>query len=185
MEKLFAVVIYAVMIVSATACTGSNKGDNVESSAAIVNSIVSNDESSQAESNKDDSKMFASIQNYLEYPNTKKSIETMKSTLSTTLYDFDCYADGDALIYEYKFTKQISDDKLENVKNILDDTFEDMDSTLSALMEELLEYVDIENPIISVKYVNNDGSVITEKSFDKSILEETTSDVNSSDEKSV
>ena len=55
----------------------------------------------------------------------------------------------------------------------------------SALMEELLEYVDIENPIISVKYVNNDGSVITEKSFDKSILEETTSDVNSSDEKSV
>ena len=55
----------------------------------------------------------------------------------------------------------------------------------SALIEELLEYVDIENPIISVKYVNNDGSVITEKSFDKSILEETTSDVNSSDEKSV
>lgn len=55
----------------------------------------------------------------------------------------------------------------------------------SDLMEELLEYVDIVNPIISVKYVNNDGSVITEKSFDKSILEETTSDVNSSDEKSV
>lgn len=52
-------------------------------------------------------------------------------------------------------------------------------------MEELLEYVDIENPIIFVKYVNNDGSVITEKSFDKSILEETTSDVNSSDEKLV
>ena len=97
MKKFFAVVICAVMIVSATACTGSNKGDNVESSAEIVNSTVSNDESSQAESNKDDSKMFASIQEYLEYPNTKKSIETMKSTLSTTLYDFDCYADGDAL----------------------------------------------------------------------------------------
>lgn len=48
------------------------------------------------------------------------------------------------------------------MKNILDDTFEDMDSTLSDLMEELLEYVDIENPIISVKYLNNDGSVITE-----------------------
>ena len=96
MKKFFAVVICAVMIVSATACTGSNKGDNVESSAKIVNSTVSNDESSQAESNKDDSKMFASIQEYLEYPNTKKSIETMKSTLSTTLYDFDCYADGDA-----------------------------------------------------------------------------------------
>lgn len=46
MKKFFAVVICAVMIVSATACTGSNKGDNVESSAAIVNSIVSNDESS-------------------------------------------------------------------------------------------------------------------------------------------
>ena len=71
------------------------------------------------------------------------------------------------------------------MKNILDDTFEYMDSTLYDLMEELSEYVDIENPIISVKYVNNDGSVITEKSFDKSILEETTSDVNSGDEKSV
>ena len=81
MKKFFAVVIYAVMIVSATACTGSNKGDNVESSAAIVNSTVSNDESSQAESNKDDSKIFESIQKYLEYTNTKKSIETMKSNL--------------------------------------------------------------------------------------------------------
>ena len=39
MKKFFAVVICAVMIVSATACTGSNKGDNVESSAAIVYSI--------------------------------------------------------------------------------------------------------------------------------------------------
>lgn len=43
MKKFFAVVICAVMIVSATACTGSNKGDNVESSAEIVNSTVSND----------------------------------------------------------------------------------------------------------------------------------------------
>ena len=78
MKKFFAVVICAVMIVSATACTGSNKGDNIESSAEIVNSTVSNDESSQAESNKDDSKMFASIQEYLEYPNTKKSIDTCR-----------------------------------------------------------------------------------------------------------
>lgn len=52
MKKFFAVVICAVMIVSTTACTGSNKGDNVESSAEIVNSTVSNDESSQAESKK-------------------------------------------------------------------------------------------------------------------------------------
>ena len=151
MKKFFAVVICAVMIVSATACTGSNKGDNVESSAAIVNSIVSNDESSQAESNKDDSKMFANIQKYLEYPNTKKSIETMKSTLSTTLYDFDCYADGDALIYEYKFTKQIPDDKLENVKNILDDTFEDMDSTLSDA--NCLAVCRLEHNSVSKKYL--------------------------------
>lgn len=75
MKKFFAVVICAVMIVSATACTGSNKGDNVESSAEIVNSTVSNDESSQAESNKDDSKMFARIQEYLEYPNTKNLLK--------------------------------------------------------------------------------------------------------------
>ena len=61
MKKFFAVVICAVMIVSTTACTGSNKGDNVESSAEIVNSTVSNDESSQAESNKDDSKMFCLV----------------------------------------------------------------------------------------------------------------------------
>lgn len=63
------------MIVSATACTGSNKGDNVESSAAIVNRTVSNDESSQAESNKDDTKMFASVQKYLKYPNTKNLLK--------------------------------------------------------------------------------------------------------------
>lgn len=43
-KEFFAVVICAVMIVSTTACTGSNKGDNVESSAEIVNSTVSNDE---------------------------------------------------------------------------------------------------------------------------------------------
>lgn len=56
---------------------------------------------------------------------------------------------------------------------------------ISSFEELEKEPVYIENPIISVKYVNNDGSVITEKSFDKSILEKTTSDVNSSDEKSV
>ena len=48
-----------------------------------------------------------------------------------------------------------------------------MNAILAPFMKELVEYVDVENPVIIKRYSNSDGSLITEARFDKSILENT------------
>lgn len=170
MKKIFAVVICAVMLVSVTACSNS---------AANSNGASDNGTSSQVESSS--SKDFASMQAYFDASSTKQAVETLKSSISTDEYEFDCYAEGDAFVYEYTYVDPIDEEQIPNLKELLDNSADTIGNSMHALMEELIDKIDIENPLITVKYFNTDGTLITEMTFDKSILEESSSDDSSDD----
>ena len=54
--------------------------------------------------------------------------------------------------------------------------FEEMKSTVKPLMEQLLGNVNEENPIVVLRFCNSDGSVISEKEYDKTVLDESVSE---------
>lgn len=117
------------------------------------------------------SKMFSNLQAYLEYPNTQKSLENAMSSLPSTL-EFDCYAEGDTLVYEYKYTSLIPESALELTKKAIEDSASSLKSAQKIVFTEILEYVDVENPIVCYRYLNSDGALIAEIKFDKSVLDE-------------
>lgn len=117
------------------------------------------------------SKMFSDLQGYLEYPNTQKALENAKSSLPSTL-DIDCYVEGDTLVYEYKYTELIPESALEVTKKTIEDSASTLESAQKLIFTEILEYVDVENPIVCYRYLNSDGALIAEIKFDKSVLDE-------------
>ena len=124
MKKFFAVLLCAVMAASATACANSSAGNSESSKAESAVSQASEEETSAPETTKEESSkaesstsiMFGNIQEYLEYPSTQKYLESAKeSAESANLFTVECYADDDTLVYEYKYTKQLPDDSIDQV----------------------------------------------------------------------
>ena len=158
MKKFFAVILAALMLAFATACANGSQNSTGTSGSLFAESKT---------------KMFSSMQEYVDYPNTQKSIEEMKKMTLENIYELNCFAEDNAFVFEFKYKNQIPDSKMEVVKNALSKNPEDMNAILAPFMKELVEYVDVENPVIIKRYSNSDGSLITEARFDKSILENT------------
>lgn len=139
------------------------------------------EESSKAESST--SIMFGNIQEYLEYPSTQKYLESAKeSAKSANLFTVECYADDDTLVYEYKYTKQLPDDSIDQVVEYFKKITETLESGMVPVMKDLVAYVDETDPKIKVVYLNADGSELYSITFDKSILDEESTDESSSAE---
>lgn len=190
-EKIFAVLLCAVMAASATACANSSAGNSESSKAESAVSQASEEETSAPETTKEESSkaesstsiMFGNIQEYLEYPSTQKYLESAKeSAESANLFTVECYADDDTLVYEYKYTKQLPDDSIDQVVEYFKKITETLESGMVPVMKDLVAYVDETDPKIKVVYLNADGSELYSITFDKSILDEESTDESSSAE---
>lgn len=191
MKKFFAVLLCAVMAASATACANLSAGNSESSKAESAVSQASEEETSAPETTKEESSkaesstsiMFSNIQEYLEYPSTQKSLESAKkSAESVNLFTVECYADDDTLVYEYKYTKQLPDDSIDQVVEYFKKSTDTLESGMVPVMKELVAYVDVTDPKIKVVYLNADGSELYSIIFDKSILDEESTDESSSAE---
>lgn len=191
MKKFFAVLLCTVMAASATACANSSAGNRESSKAESAVSQASEEETSAPETTKEESSkaesstsiMFGNIQEYLEYPSTQKYLESAKeSAKSANLFTVECYADDDTLVYEYKYTKQLPDDSIDQVVEYFKKITETLESGMVPVMKDLVAYVDETDPKIKVVYLNADGSELYSITFDKSILDEESTDESSSAE---
>ena len=191
MKKFFAVLLCAVMAASATACANLSAGNSESSKAESAVSQASEEETSAPETTKEESSkaesstsiMFSNIQEYLEYPSTQKSLESAKeSAESVNLFTVECYADDDTLVYEYKYTKQLPDDSIDQVVEYFKKITETLEAGMVPVMKDLVAYVDETDPKIKVVYLNADDSELYSITFDKSILDEESTDESSSAE---
>lgn len=191
MKKFFAVLLCAVMAASATACANLSAGNSESSKAESAVSQASEEETSAPETTKEESSkaesstsiMFSNIQEYLEYPSTQKYLESAKeSAESANLFTVECYADDDTLVYEYKYTKQLPDDSIDQVVEYFKKSTDTLELGMVPVMKELVAYVDETDPKIKVVYLNADGSELYSIIFDKSILDEESTDESSSAE---
>lgn len=191
MKKFFAVLLCAVMAASATACANLSAGNSESSKAESAVSQASEEETSAPETTKEESSkaesstsiMFSNIQEYLEYPSTQKSLESAKeSAESVNLFTVECYADDDTLVYEYKYTKQLPDDSIDQVVEYFKKSTDTLELGMVPVMKELVAYVDETDPKIKVVYLNADGSELYSIIFDKSILDEESTDESNSAE---
>lgn len=191
MKKFFAVLLCAVMAASATACANLSAGNSESSKAESAVSQASEEETSAPETTKEESSkaesstsiMFSNIQEYLEYPSTQKSLESAKeSAESVNLFTVECYADDDTLVYEYKYTKQLPDDSIDQVVEYFKKITETLEAGMVPVMKDLVAYVDETDPKIKVVYLNADGSELYSITFDKSILDEESTGKSSSAE---
>ena len=159
MKKIFAVIMCAAALLSAAACTSQNSNSN-----------SSNTESSSS-SAADSSKRFKDMQEYFESSDVQESIKSIKDLSDSSVFTFDAYTEDNNLVFEYKYQKQIPEDKLDKVKSMLKKNPDSSIAVFTPYMKQVVKDTDVKDPVMIMRYSNSDGSVILELEYDKSILD--------------
>lgn len=131
----------------------------------------SEEESSREESSKEESSSsvkvptgkYASISEFLDSALFKSQIASVKKAMEDQGMKVELIGEGNKLVYEFTLSEEYSsiDGLAEGLEAGLTQqaaTFENVASSLSAA-------VDVEDPIVEVRYLANDGSLIYSKEF--------------------
>lgn len=171
--RVMACVLAFALMLSLAACGGkaNNSSTAPNSSAASSEAASSTPVSASEPESKAESSTaapadgkYASIQEFLEDPQVSSQLETMMSALGDDM-DIDVSADGDRLVYTFKFSEEIED--LEATKSAMeeqmnDDTFA---STFKNIAGSLSEAIEVENPSVVVTYLAMDGTEIYSQEY--------------------
>ncbi len=104
---------------------------------------------------------YFSLKELLDLPSNKSEIEQLKQSMSGYC-DVDVFAEGDAVVYKYKFINQLSESKLPTVRDTLSSSISSGKSMLKNFFVRVREYTQVKDPKIIFRYYNADGTFITE-----------------------
>ncbi len=147
--KIIAACVSALMILSLAGCCSSS-GSNDSSS--------NNDKSSSSSSSQQATeKKFTNMKEYIASDEMKSQIDSITDTLKDSGLGFKTYADGDSIVFEYKFSKKVDGEKqAEYIKSTVDS----QKSTFETVLNYLKERVNVKEPTLKLIYLNSDGKEI-------------------------
>lgn len=127
------------------------------------------EESSEAESSEEESskstgsKLYDTVSEYVQSSIFQGQLASMKESMAESDMDIDIVGEGNALVYVYTYpagtpTEGLAE-ALESVMQGQEQTFIDVATSIKAIVNE-------ENPVVIVRYVESDGTVIYEQEFE-------------------
>lgn len=109
-----------------------------------------------------DSQKYDTVEKWFAAPSVQSELQASISANQVQGINMDIKAEGNSLIYEYKYTTAVDAAAL---KSILESSLDGMASYMETLNDTIQACVKTSGTQIVVKYLNADGSVIAERTF--------------------
>lgn len=106
-------------------------------------------------------KMFSDVQEYLDAQ--QDEFDEIIESLDGLGMSMKVFADDNILVYEYIYESEIL--AIKEAKKHFDKYMTSQEETLLSLIEEMEEYIDVENPKVKFIYKNPDGTIVYEYTF--------------------
>lgn len=172
MKKILLLLICAITIASATACTNVNSDINSESS---TNSGIETTVAEKNELNTESTKKYPNVLDYLEQTGGREKIDNAVENASLTSeipFDFNWYVKDGALNMDFLLIMELEDNEIPELKNAINKTLDDMTPMMVPFVKDMVENVEAENPRVIVRYsVIRKLDFLVEKVYDKTILD--------------
>ena len=176
MKKIISVLLTLVlcisMVLGMTSCGDKDTGGD-NSSEVSKTQIEDSQDESEAESTPEESSeadsgqtalgKYASIKEYVESDEVQSELESMLSGMDTSTMSMEVYGEDNKLVYSYTYLVDLS--ALGDIASTLDAALEEQASVFESVASSLKLAVDVENPVVVVKYLDKDGNVIVSKEF--------------------
>lgn len=163
MKKVFSVLLLSAMVIAMfTACSDSGEDNSsVQSVSSQANILSEEHTSSSAESATD--KKYATIDEYVLDDDTYADVGKSISLGDDLTFVFNEVTEGgNKLVYEYNALSYMGDIGQE----LVDKTLESSEKYIKIVADEIVPNAAFDNPILVIRYLNYDDSVICEVQFD-------------------
>lgn len=104
----------------------------------------------------------ATVEDYIASDAMQEQITEIKETVASMGMDIEIKGEGNKLIYVYTYQQDIV---LDGMADALASALDAQASTFEAVATSLKEDVGVENPVVVVKYMANDGTEIYSQEF--------------------
>ena len=151
---LFAGFALALVMVFSLAGCGSDNED--ESTGGKANVQDDDDKDDSTAGKLLNSKMFASVQEYLDAQ--KDQVDAVIEQNKNSGMSMEVKADGDTLIYRYVYDETVT--VTQYVIDSFDSSLDLYKSQFESILDEMEKYIDAKNPAVQLLYENPDGSLV-------------------------
>lgn len=163
----------AVMLAFAlTACGGSGNDSNTaddaqtEDDSAAADDAAAEDDASADDTAEDDGTVngkFASIQEFIDSDMMQEQLSSQMESLEGSGMSLELTAEDNKLIYNFK----IDDPDLSAAMDVsvLESSLDSQASTFESVAGVLPAAIDVENPVVVVRYLGSDGSELASREF--------------------
>ncbi len=153
-----------LMVFSAAACSsgkepGSSAVSQAENSASepLENSSSAASQAAPAADGK-----LNSISDFINSSDFQGQIEALKETMKDQGLNMEVSVEGDKLIYSYQYLEEVETEGLSEMLNAALDTQE---NTFKMIANSITLAVNVESPIIVVRYLDREGNLLCEREF--------------------
>lgn len=174
MKKIAKGIIMAALALSTTlsmASCGDSPKDTSSASESSVSSqtepVTSKPDSSSAASGETTptGTKFATMKEYAESPEVQKQMETMADLYKDSGLTFTMTGEGNKLIYTYTYPEGTVTTA---IKDAMDGVADQMSPSFELIAESLKSVVEVDNPVLVVKYLDADGTELYSREFSSS-----------------
>ena len=170
-RKMLLLMCAMTLAFALTACGGSGDDADTSGGAAQTEEDASGGDDAAAEddTSADDTAddtaagKFASIQEFIDSDMMQKELATQLESLEGTGISMELTAEDNKLIYNFK----IDDPDLSAAMDsaTLESTLDSQASTFESVAGALPAAIDVENPVIVVRYLDSDGNELVSREF--------------------
>lgn len=154
-----------------TACGGSGDTDTSDDAAQTEADASAEDDASADDAAADDAAAddtavtgkFASIQEFIDSDMMQEQLATQTASLEGTGMSMEITGEDNKLIYSFK----IDDPELSAVMDTaaLESSLDSQASTFESVAGILPTAIDVENPVVVVRYLDSDGNELASREF--------------------
>lgn len=106
---------------------------------------------------------FSSVQSYVESEAVQSQLQDLFRSLEGSGMDMDVRGEDNKLIYEYTFNTDLGDTDV--IAASLEQALEANASTFESVAADLKEAVNVDNPVVVVRYMTGDGKELCSREF--------------------
>lgn len=104
---------------------------------------------------------YATMQEYVRSAEMQAQVASLQQTMEEQGLNMTITGDGNKLIYTYTYPSEVPD----VMGDALESALQAQSSTFESIAETLKQAVDVDNPIVVVRYLSSDGTEICSMEF--------------------
>ncbi len=169
--RAFFCILFAVCLLSLSACsTGkkpdSSSGSSVESAGSSTESTGGAGTSSVASAGgRTETGKYATVKDFVNSDLMQNQLKTMREQLGTGENGLEVNVTGEENKMVFTFLYKLGDQDAKTVSAYLEGAMESMEKSFEVTAASLKEAVEVENPVVVVTYVAEDGTELYSKEF--------------------